>query len=75
MISRPWVEHSEHPKADEFRKYMKMIGWDSIDKDNRTFKQKWIHKFIHCIPQCILSYIVSFLYNTYRPFYLSVKVK
>ena len=26
MISRPWVEHSEHPMAGEFKKYMKMVG-------------------------------------------------
>ena len=75
MISRPWVEHSEHPMADEFRKYMKMIGWNTLDKDNRTFKQKFIHKLIHCVPPCILAYIVNFLYNTYRPIYLSAKAK
>ena len=75
MISRPWVEHSEHPMADEFRKYMKMIGWNSLDKDTRSFKQKFIHKLIHCVPPCILAYMVNFLYNTYRPIYLSAKAK
>lgn len=75
MISRPWVEHSEHPMAGEFRKYMKMVGWVKLEKDNRTIKQKLIHKLFHCIPSCVLTYIVNFLYNTYRPFYLSVKAK
>lgn len=75
MISRPWVEHAEHPIAGEFRKYMKMIGWETLDKDNRTIKQKFIHKLIHAIPQCLLAYIVNFLYNTYRPIYLTVKAK
>lgn len=75
MISRPWVEHSEHPMADEFRKYMKMIGWNTLDKDTRSFKQKFVHKLIHCVPPCILAYMVNFLYNTYRPIYLSAKAK
>lgn len=75
MISRPWVENSEHPMAGEFRKYMKMIGWTDLDKDKRTSKQKFIHGLVHAIPQGLLAYIVNFLYNTYRPIYLSNKAK
>lgn len=75
MISRPWVENSEHPMAGEFRKYMKMIGWTELDNDKRTTKQKFIHGLIHVIPQGMLAYIVNFLYNTYRPIYLSNKAR
>lgn len=75
MISRPWVENSEHPMAGEFRKYMKMIGWTELDKDKRTFKQQFIHGLIHAIPQGVLAYIVNFLYNTYRPIYLTNKAR
>lgn len=71
MTSRPWVEGAEHPMTDEFRKYMKMIGWNKLERDDRTFKQRYIHKLIHCIPQCLLAYIVNWLYNIVRPVYIA----
>lgn len=73
MISRPWVEQSEHPMAGEFRKYMKMIGWNELDKDNRTWKQKMQHRIMHALPEWMLAYTVNVLYNNVRPIYLSMR--
>lgn len=75
MVVRPWFSNTNHPFANEFKKYMSMSPW----KNNRlnlmvfTAKEYKVIGIIEKLPKSVANEILGFFHSELKPRYIRMK--
>ena len=77
LMVRPWFTNTNHPLADEFRKYMKISPWKEKVLNQLVFtaKESKIIKRISKLPKGIALYTLGFLHAVIKPKYVRLCAK
>lgn len=76
VVVRPWFSNTDHPYADEFRKYMAMSVW----KDKKlglmvfTTKEAKVINVIMKLPKFIAYRVLGFIHAELKPKYIKMRV-
>ena len=76
VVVRPWFSNTDHPYADEFRKYMAMSVW----KDKKlglmvfTTKEAKVINVILKLPKFIAYRVLGFIHAELKPKYIKMRV-
>ena len=77
LTARPWFSNSDHPYAEDFRKYLKMSPWADRQLEPMVFNKKE-HKIIKAVqifPDRLADHILGFLHTIARPIAARIRAK
>lgn len=76
-IVRPWFKNTNHPYAKEFRKYLEMSPWKSIELKEMQFtsKESKIIGIIMKLPNTLAYSILGLIHSEIKPFAIRLKSK
>lgn len=74
---RMWVENSDHPYHDFYKKYRQLTSWknDKEIQDDRKLKKRIYAQFWHLMPRNIAVLLATFMINFVRPYYAKITTK
>ena len=74
---RPWFSNTDHPFADEFRKYMSMSPWKNKKMSYMKFTsyESKIIGLVEFLPNGLAQRLLGFLHATIKPIVNNFKVK
>lgn len=75
---RPWFKNTDHPFADEFRKYMFLSPWKGKELSDMVFdskESKIIAAIINVFPKRASYRILGLLHSKLKPLYIRFKAK
>lgn len=75
LVIRPWYRNTNHPFANEFRKYMTLSLWESKKLYDMRFESRGL-KFISIIlklPKSIAYRLLGFIHSEIKPLYTRLK--
>lgn len=72
---RPWFSNTNHPLAEEFRKYMAMSPWagKALSEMRFTTKESKMIKLLEYFPTALSESILGFLHSTIKPLFIRLK--
>lgn len=75
LVIRPWFSNTDHPFADEFRKYMGMSAWKNRELKEMVFDSKVakVIKAIMILPKGIAYKALGLIHAELKPRYISMR--
>lgn len=75
LVVRPWFSNTDHPFANEFRKYMGMSIWKNRKLETFEFstKEAKVIRKIMKLPKFISYFVLGLIHAELKPMYLKVR--
>lgn len=75
LVVRPWFSNTDHPFADEFRKYMRMSAWKDKKLETAVFnsKEAKIIGAIMKLPKSIAYNLLGLIHAELKPKYIKMR--
>lgn len=77
LVVRPWFSNTDHPFADEFRKYMNMSVWKNrkLGKDVYNSKEAKTIGIIMKLPKSIAYSVLGLIHAELKPRYIKMRAR
>ena len=74
---RPWYKNTNHPYADEFKKYLATSPWSEMNLSEYHFNSRESYgvRLIQLLPNNIANYCLGILHAILRPLYIKLRAK